>query len=198
MDMSDLECIWNKWTDTPTPDDIAELMLNSKAVRDIVTMYLGLVYKSGQVPKEQVAEMGRSYGESLKYAMRGALILGLELAERMSGGRPSTVKDQNITLDLDFEEWTIIDACLAATKESLLRKSYIAQESLSTNEKMLVNRIEDVEQATQSQAQASSDYFPLHKVKSELDSSIAFHNLLSTAIRGVDSTVIDYILSQSD
>lgn len=97
MEMSDLEQIWNKWTDTPTPSDIDELMhLNSKSVRDLVTTCLGMMLNAGLLPREKVAELGRSFGETLKYAMRGALILGLELSQRLKSEIPSSNHNQSI------------------------------------------------------------------------------------------------------
>ncbi len=77
-------------------------------------------------------------------------------------------KDKAITLKLTFLEFGIIDNCLRAVKETIVRKTQLGGE-LEENQESVLNMVEGVIGFLQEQAKTSSGNLDVGRVMKELE-----------------------------
>ena len=198
-ELLEMKEIYDKWQHTQIPPDLQRLLnIEFKTARFGFTDLVARLVRLDLLSAETGQRLVRTWNDDLDYSILSTVLTGLELAERMNLLRGPVPADEVITFRLDFEEFSVLDACFYATKHFILRKPSITKTSLSRHEEFVLRRIEEVQGIVGSQAQESSQNFPLVDVKLRLDSSVAFTQMLAAVIQSIESAILDYYTSSDE
>ena len=199
MSRDRFESIIRKWSDSKIPGHIKELMkFTREPVEAFLSDFTKLKRKADNLSIQESADLARMVGDSLGLMGWTNFMLGLEFADEFKEveqsfheSRPQPNND-TVSLELDFEEWGVLDACVEASKQMILKKTKLAKIALNRQESDVVDRIEDLQKVVSGAGEETFRKIPKIKLHSKSEQMMAFNQLLISTYAGVEDAVLEW------
>lgn len=101
-----------------------------------------------------------------------------------------------ILLNMDFDEWAVLDNCLEAARQNIIKKTALTKQALSRTEDDVAKRIEHVREALRAQAIESTKSMPDYKLQMHMQGHTAFLHTLLSVIASVDEAVMEWMAEE--
>lgn len=189
------QSIFDKWSDHPTPSEARELVkYASGPTKTLAFDYIETLRQSGTYDDDEVSSEIQNFAIALGTTIWSCYYIGLEYSSQGDSDAPSTnpLQSDQVQITLDFEEWYVLDACIEAVRQQLLRKSTVAQQSLSRQETDVVSRIEDLQSIIKSAGMSATEHLSEEKLNTRLENAMAFNHLLVSTFRSIEEAINDW------
>ena len=195
MPHSRLAQVAAKWSALPIPAGAQSIL--SEASSPLIQFLAQLFQKwtpGSTLTPSQADELSAKIGDLLGDVTIAAYFVGLEFAPpRSTADLSSDIPILNIALD--FDEWVVLDNGLEAARQSIVKKTALAKQSLTRQEDDVVRRIDDVRKAIESNVMNALGEIPRHKIERLFASHSAFMHMPSSVVVGVDQAILESLVS---
>jgi hypothetical protein len=201
MSKERFDAIVRKYTGIKIPEHVTELMGHaSKPVSEMLSDYAKIKRKADKMNLDETKRLATLVGAAQGLMGWTDAMLGVEFADDILRGRsqadssPERRRTQagheNVVMELDMEEWAVLDACVEAAKQMILKKTKLAGVPLNRQESHVVDRIEDLQRVIRGAGEQAFMRLPQTKVYSTGEQISAFNQLLISTYAGVEDAVL--------
>ena len=203
MSRAQFDAIVTKYTGYKIPEHVTELMgYASKPISEMLSDYAKMKRKADKLDLVQTKQLAKLVGAAQGMMGWTDVMLGVEFADEILGSPaaertasdspPTKQSGEGVTLELDLEEWGVLDACIEASKQLILKKTKLAGVPLNRQESDVVDRIEDLQRVIRGAGEEAFISLPQTKVHSTGEQISAFNLLLISTYAGVEDAVLTW------
>ncbi len=98
--------------------------------------------------------------------------------------------DYQISFQVSFSEFGLLDACINATKFYILRKNQVTDQPFSEMERDLLSKIDDLRLVMKNYAISSTNNLPVQTLREELTKATNINEVVIAAIENVDAAIL--------
>jgi len=148
----EIERLITKWAARPAPESSRRLVAEAtKPLIGMIAHTLGRWARDEKIDKNEEDSLSTKFGELLAAVRQACYYVGLEEAS-LHAPDPTPGDAPIIRLALDFDEWVVVDNCLEAARQCIVRKTAITKQALTRLEDDVTRRIDDVRRAVEATA----------------------------------------------
>jgi len=207
MSNDKLDAIFSKYSSYRIPEHVTKLMAQVAApVAKMLSEFANLKRKAEHLDSQQSEELAKYIGEAQGLMGWTSVMLGIEFSDDIKRDsnidssttvqQSSHLNSEDVTLKLSMEEWGVLDSCIEASKQLILKKTKLAKVPLNRQESDVVNRIEDLQEIIKEAGRETFMSLPNTKVHSTTEQLSAFNQLLISTYAGVDDAVLHWQIKQ--